>query len=72
MPQPSFRGHCFAPVFIFTVTLSYLIYISSAETLNLSNGDKVPISHDQEEMIKAVKNEVNHYFPKFEVITQCY
>ena len=63
MQQPSFRGHSFVPVLIVTVTLSFLIYISSAETLNLSNGDKVRISHDQEEMIKAVKNEVNYYFP---------
>jgi hypothetical protein len=59
--QLSLRKHNFAPIFLSTLTLFFLIHHCSAETLNLSNGDKVQtMSADQEEMIKAVKNEVNH------------
>eukprot|EP00291_Cryptomonas_curvata_P022291 CAMPEP_0172175762 /NCGR_PEP_ID=MMETSP1050-20130122/14414_1 /TAXON_ID=233186 /ORGANISM="Cryptomonas curvata, Strain CCAP979/52" /LENGTH=318 /DNA_ID=CAMNT_0012847913 /DNA_START=123 /DNA_END=1079 /DNA_ORIENTATION=- len=53
----SLRKHNFAPIFLLTVTLFFLTHHCSAETLNLSNGDKIKISADQEEMIKAVKNE---------------
>ena len=57
--RPSLRKQNYAPIFLVTLTVSFLIHHCLAETLNLSNGDKVrTISHDQEEIINAVKNEV--------------